>query len=502
MQLKNLLQKLQENNIPYKIQNSKFRIQDIQITAASLNSKHLKGGWAFFALPGEKTDGSKYVKEAIQNGANVVFAPSSIPFSSVPIIEIPNLNNYLETIASLIYDVNLQDFYLIGVTGTNGKTTTAYAIEHILNYCATPCAKLGTVEYTARDYVEKSILTTPDILTVYRVLSEAKKRSVRYVVMEMSSHGLVQQRIPIYNFKQAIFTNIGHDHLDYHKNFEDYRNAKMKLFKYMDKTGFAIINVDDENHQFFVHNSNGAVITYGKNKNADVRIGQEKLSIWGTEFSLQYNGKQYKVNTKLIGLHNIYNLTAAFISCFQILKSLLSLNGNFESSIVDAILKFDSPPGRLEKVETKDYNIYIDYAHTHGALQNVLVALNQLKNEKSRIICVFGCGGDRDKAKRPLMGEIATKFSDIAIITSDNPRTEDPQSIIEDIKAGIKNTARSLIFEEVDRKKAIKKAIYLAKADDIILIAGKGHEDYQIFKDKTIHFSDKEIVLECIQVKE
>lgn len=489
MLLKTLIEKLQKDKISFKLHN--INSQNVYIKGASLNSKDIKNNWAFFALPGSKTDGTHYIDEAIKNGASVIFTFKQVNYTSAPVIEIPALSRYIEHIVSYIYQINPHNFYYIGVTGTNGKTTTTYLIEHILNYCGIKCAKLGTIEYSALDYKEKSILTTPDILTLYRILAEAKKRNIKYIVMEVSSHSLTQQRINLDNFKQSIFTNLGHDHLDYHKNFDDYKNAKVKLFKYMNKNGTAIINADDENWEFFAENSNGTVITYGQNEIAQVHIYPVRLTISGSEFYLKFKDKLYLISTKLIGLYNIYNITSAFISSAHI-------ENISPSSIIEAILNFVNPPGRLEKVNVKDYNIYIDYAHTPQALQNVLNTLNQLKNHHSRIICVFGCGGDRDRAKRPLMGKIASLLSDIVIITSDNPRTEEPQTIIEEIKCGILGRSNTVIYEEVDRKNAIKKAISLAGKDDIILIAGKGHEDYQIFKDKTIHFSDKEVVLELI----
>lgn len=490
MLLTELLGKLQENNIPFKINNKYFNDKNLKICGASLNSKYIKKDYIFFALPGNKTNGNCYIEEALRNGATVIFTSS--PFFSIaaPVIEIPNITHYLTTLASIIYNVNTQNFYFIGVTGTNGKTTTTYAIEHVLNYCGIKCAKIGTIEYSAGDYTEKSILTTPDILTIYRILSEAKKRDINHIVMEMSSHSLVQERININNFKQAIFTNIGHDHLDYHKDFTEYLNAKAKLFRLMDKAGFAIINMDDKYGEFFANNSNSIVITYGTSDKADVRIMPERLDLYGSEFSLIHKGKDKKITTKLIGIHNISNITAAFITCSNILQTP-------PISIIEAISNFESPPGRLEKVNIKGYNVYIDYAHTPQALENALVTLRQLKNQAGKIICVFGCGGDRDRAKRPMMGATASKLSDIVIITSDNPRTEDPNNIIEEIRKGIPHHQNNCItYEQPDRKKAIEKAIELADENDIILIAGKGHEDYQIFQDTTIHFSDKEVVLE------
>ncbi len=493
MRLQLLLHKLKENKINYSlISNPAYNLADIEITGASLTSKFIKQNWAFLALKGEKSIGNLYVKEAIQNGASVVFTDSSFPpdnlDNSPPIFLIPNLKYHLKTIASLIYDVDEKDFYFIGITGTNGKTTTTYIIEHVLNSCNHICAKLSTVEYRVSDYIETSILTTPDILNIYRILALAKEKKAKYVVMEMSSHGLVQERLNISNFKHSILTNIGHDHLDYHKTFEEYLNAKLKLFKFMDQAGRSVINVDDENSNKFINASVAKVITYGKNINADACIFNEHLSLDGSSFDLIFRNSHYHLNTKLIGLYNIYNTVAAFVCCNDLVKDT--------PGIIKAISECKNPPGRLEKVENRKYHVYIDYAHTPQALYNVLATLKNLKNKNSKLICIFGCGGNRDKEKRPIMGKIASELSDIVIITSDNPRSENPEDIIKDIKEGI--TMNEKVFEELDRKKAIKKAIELAKQEDVIIIAGKGHEIYQIFKEKVVRFSDKEVVLEYL----
>ncbi|MFN7181764.1 MAG: UDP-N-acetylmuramoyl-L-alanyl-D-glutamate--2,6-diaminopimelate ligase [Planctomycetota bacterium] len=494
MKFEILLHKLKENKVNYSplyIPRS-LNYKDTEIRGASLNSKNIKDGWLFLALKGTSSDGVMYIKEAIQNGAIAVLTQSStlnLDFPPlIPIIHIPDIKQHLNILASLVYDVDENDFFFIGITGTNGKTTTAYIIEYILNSCNIKCAKLGTVEYKVLDYKEKSSLTTPDIFTFYNILKEAKKRSVKFIVMEVTSHSLVQGRINISNFKHSIFTNIGHDHLDYHKNMEEYLSAKLRLFKFMNKNGLAIINVDDRYSDKFISVTPAKVITYGKDKSADAYIFEEQLSIDKTSFCLQYAGNCYRMNTGLIGLYNIYNTVCAFISCSSII-------GN-TSEIIKVISDFRGVPGRLEKVDNRKCRIYIDYAHTPEALQSLLGTLKTLKDKKSRLICVFGCGGDRDKEKRPIMGKIATLLSDMVIITSDNPRSENPEDIILDIKRGITNLEN--VYDEVDRKKAIKKAIDLARYEDIIVIAGKGHEDYQIFKDKAIYFSDKETVLELL----
>jgi UDP-N-acetylmuramyl-tripeptide synthetase len=503
--IQELLQKLKESNISYNLSVLSSHLLSIKIEGASLNSKFIKKNWAFFALKGENTAGWQFIDDAVKNGALVIFTehlPQSLNpklLATAAVIEVPDIRQNLNLFASLIYNVDIKDFYLIGVTGTNGKTTTTYLIEHILNNCGLKCAKLGTVEYSALDYKEKSILTTPDIFTIYRVLSEAKKRGCKFLAMEMSSHSIVQGRINLDNFKQSIFTNIGHDHLDYHKSFEEYLQAKLKLFKFMEPSGYSIINIDDPHSEHFIKSSIAKVLTYGKSTQATLSFSSEHLTPAGSTFLLNTRSNlagtsQLVVNTKLIGLHNIYNILASFL-CTDLL-----LHNPYQ--ILKAIEHFQTPPGRLEKIQSKKFNIFIDYAHTPTAMENVLTTLKNLKEKGSKLICVFGCGGDRDRTKRPLMGAIAAKFSDVVVITSDNPRSEDPQMIIDEIKKGIpqaiNKSSQPDVYEELDRKKAIKKAIELAKEGDTIAILGKGHEDYQIFKDKTIYFSDKETVLEFL----
>jgi UDP-N-acetylmuramoyl-L-alanyl-D-glutamate--2,6-diaminopimelate ligase len=483
MKIEEILAKLKENNIAYQVKNLNH---NIEVEGVSINSKYLNRNWMYVWLAYNHLSGYQFIKEAEQKGACAIISPIDIPNTTLPVIIIAQPQLHLQTISQIVYDVNLNDFFFIGVTGTNGKTTTTYLIEYLLNQSGINCCKIGTIEYKALDYSEKSYLTTPDIVTITRILKEAKKRNCKYVVMEASSHGLAQKRFPIEKFFYAVFTNIGLDHLDYHQTMENYIQAKATLFREMNKDGISFINMDDQYASYFINSSKGKVITYGTTKKATATFTVEKTGLNGTSFTLFFDGKEYKFNTKLIGLHNVYNIVASFLVSHFITSS--------PSLLCSLITHFPGVPGRLECVYSNRFTIFIDYAHTPQALKNSLQTLSDLKEKNARVICVFGCGGDRDKSKRPIMGEIASKYSHIVILTSDNPRSEDPQSIIEEIKTGINSDCT--LYIQPDRKEAIRKAINLAKKGDIILIAGKGHEDYQILKDKTIPFSDKETVLQ------
>ncbi|MDD4894970.1 MAG: UDP-N-acetylmuramoyl-L-alanyl-D-glutamate--2,6-diaminopimelate ligase, partial [Candidatus Omnitrophica bacterium] len=376
---------------------------------------------------------------------------------------------------------------VVAVTGTNGKTTITYLIEALLKEAGFMPAVIGTVNYRFKDKIIPSKNTTPGPLELQSLLADAVKENIDYTVMEVSSHALSQERVAAINFHSAIFTNLTQDHLDYHNTLEDYFQAKAKLFR--DLRGyFAVINNDDEYSRRLKEMIKGPeIITYGIDNESDIMAGGIKLGISHTEFILKSGKKEIRLETGLIGRHNIYNILATF--------AWASKEGLSEAVTMPALEKFNFVPGRLERIETgRDFSVFVDYAHTEDALTNVITSLRQITGNK--IIVVFGCGGERDKTKRPEMGRVVSELADYAIITNDNPRSEDPDDIIEGIKSGIKKDNYCVILE---RKDAIKKALSEAMPQDIVLIAGKGHEDYQILGDKRIHFDDREVVKECLR---
>ncbi|MFH1398149.1 MAG: UDP-N-acetylmuramoyl-L-alanyl-D-glutamate--2,6-diaminopimelate ligase [Candidatus Omnitrophota bacterium] len=376
---------------------------------------------------------------------------------------------------------------VIGVTGTNGKTTVTYLIEAMLKEAENCPAVIGTINYRFNARTISSKNTTPGPLELQGMLKKMSDQGCDYAVIEVSSHALDQDRVGGINFSSAIFTNLTQDHLDYHQNMEDYFLSKVKLFNDLSKKSFSVINVDDRyGRRLKKMLSQKRIVTYAIENKADVYARDIQTDINGTEFTLKGLNHKLNIKTKLIGRHNIYNVLAA--------AGWAMAQGFGPQVIRRALEKITLVPGRLEKIDfPKGFCVFVDYAHTDDALKNVITTLRQLRPKK--IIVVFGCGGDRDKTKRPKMARVVSGLADLFLITNDNPRSENPNAIIADIiKGTVKNNYRIL----PDRREAIKKAISLAKTGDIVLVAGKGHENYQIFKNKTIHFDDREEVRECL----
>ncbi len=375
----------------------------------------------------------------------------------------------------------------IGITGTNGKTTVTYLLEAVLNAAGKRSGVIGTVNHRFAGKSFRAKNTTPGLTDNQRYLADMAQENVDYCVMEVSSHGLAQGRVKGIDFSLAVFTNFTSDHLDYHGNLEEYFRVKTLLFTSLSKNAAAVINTDDACGNTLLGMIDTAVTTYGINNKADIMAEGIQLSLGGTVFTLKTPAGDITVKTKLIGLHNVYNVLAAAGVC---------LRENIPLPVIQqGIEALPCVPGRLEEIKAgQDFHVFVDYAHTQDALENVLESLRNI-NEAQRILAVFGCGGDRDKAKRLEMGKIAGRLSDFTILTNDNPRTEDPRDIVEQIAAGFENKNFKVIM---DRRDAIQEALNLAHCGDIVLISGKGHEDYQIFKDKTIAFNEREIVKECL----
>lgn len=433
------------------------------------DSRRIKQGDIFVALKGALVDGHKFIDKAIENGAIAVIVsekPTELK-SGIDYFLVENLRGKLGAITSNFYGKPEKKLKIVGVTGTNGKTTTTYLIEQILG--ESKVARIGTVEYKIGDEIIEAPNTTPESLDIIKMCKKAVDKGLEYLVMEVSSHGLTSGRVDMLDFDVAVFTNLTPEHLDYHKDMEDYFYAKRILFEKLKDKKNGVINIDDVYGKRIYDEFGG--MTYSLKEKADLDIDLIE-----------------EIKPNLLGKFNMYNLLAA-IGVGEILGIDLEVIKKRARDIKGA-------PGRFEPVLAgQNFKIVVDYAHTGDALENILQGVNELKGS-GKIITVFGCGGDRDRIKRPVMAEIGERYSDLVIVTSDNPRTEDPNKIIEDIVKGFK-TKNHIV--EIDRKEAIKKAVLKAEKDDIILIAGKGHETYQILGTTKVHFDDREIAIEAIK---
>lgn len=475
---------------------------ELDIRGISYNSSNVDRDFLFVAIKGFKNDGHNFIENAIEKGAIAVAVENEEYFQKlknrVVVIKTPDNRRFLSKVSSNFYNNPSLKLDVIGITGTNGKTTTSYLLYHIFKSNGFDAGLTGTINYKIKDKEYPSEVTTPESLEFQKILNEMVFAGVKYVASEISSHSLKLHRVDDCHFKVSIFTNLTEDHFDFHKNFEDYFESKSKLFellKFSKKSEkFGVINIDDEwgKKLFNRFRNEIEIFTYSINsKEANFTAGEIKLSENGSEFLILKNyGKKenYFIKTGLIGYFNIYNILAAFTTGYNL--------GLSTDGIIKAINNFIPPSGRLEKIDAGDFKIFIDYAHTEDALKNVLSTLRPICN--GRIITIFGCGGDRDRNKRPLMGKVASELSDIVIVTSDNPRTENPEQIIDEIEKGIDNRSKNY-YRITDRYEAIKKGISLAKKNDFVLIAGKGHENYQIIGNKKIYFNDKEVAIEIIK---
>jgi len=430
------------------------------------DSRKVKEGDTFLAIKGATYDGHDYIKDAIEAGAKKVIVEHgtySVETEVVPSTK-ENLTKYLRRKELPIK--------IIGVTGTNGKTTTCFLIWQLFRLLSIPCSYIGTLGFYTDKKESDLKNTTPGFIELYRLLKKSVEAKCEYVVMEVSSQALDQGRVDFLDFDYAIFTNLTQDHLDYHKSMENYLKAKQQLFLKVKESGISIINKDDPCASYF---EIGNYVTYGYS-NSDYQIIKE-------DNSFKVNEEEYQMS--LLGKYNIYNMVAAICLFYQL--------GYNYSELKEKIILCRSPEGRMDVIEYGTNKIIIDYAHTPDALENILDCVNDLTHKK--VITVVGCGGDRDKGKRPIMGELATRKSDYVIFTSDNPRSENPLRIIKDIVNGLDNVNYEI---EVNREEAIKKGIHFLTKDDILLVLGKGHEKYQIIGTEKIFFDDKKIVLDNI----
>ena len=467
---------------------------DFPVKGISCDSRKTRADFVFVAIRGVKADGNKFIEEAVLNGARAIVSKSAgkgvriKERNEVVFIEVDDDRKALVQLGCAFYGNPSEKMKTVGVTGTNGKTSITYLIESILKECGKIPGVIGTINYRFRDKIIVSENTTPGPLELQSMFDQMHKAGATHAVMEVSSHALAQGRTDRINFSSAIFTNLTQDHLDYHKDLEDYFLAKSKLFRQLSSAAVAIINNDDPYGLKMKQFSKCKVITYGIDSACDIRALDLNLGQTFSEFFLQTKRGKEVFRVKLIGRHNVYNVLAAF--------SWAQAEGLDLDSVKRALENFTSVPGRLERIDSgeKGFSVFVDYAHTEDALKNVLSTLAQIQHE--RLIVVFGCGGERDKTKRPKMGNVVSQLADYAIITNDNPRSEDPEDIIKDIKSGMMKDNFCVIPERLE---AIRKSLSLAKRGDIVLVAGKGHEEYQILKDKTLHFDDREAVRQCLQ---
>jgi len=463
------------------------------VKGISCNSKNVSDGFIFVAIKGNRQDGNKFIREAIDRGAKAVIVDDARRFKAggkmkVPFIAVKDTRIALARLAAEFYGNPSSKIKVIGITGTNGKTTITYLLEALLKKAGFSPAVIGTINYRFKNKIIVSKNTTPGPVELESMLADMSNEGGDYCLMEVSSHALHQDRVEGINFHSAIFTNLTQDHLDYHKTLENYFKNKAKLFKNLSRDAFAVINNDDSYGKRLKKLTRGKIITYGIDTDARVMARDIEFDCKRTKFRLVCPEGKIILNSRLIGKHNVYNILAAVAWGIS--------QGIKLSTIKSAIEGFDFVPGRLQRVVSKSgFSVFVDYAHTEDALKNVINSLRQLC--KKRIIVVFGCGGERDKTKRPKMGKVVTRLSDFAIITNDNPRSECPLDIIKDIKKGITKNNYCVI---PDRLQAIKKSLSLAGPGDIVLVAGKGHENYQIAKDKVTHFDDQEAVRKCLKL--
>ncbi|WP_447951540.1 UDP-N-acetylmuramoyl-L-alanyl-D-glutamate--2,6-diaminopimelate ligase [Chryseobacterium koreense] len=441
----------------------------------------------YVAVKGTVSDGHSFINSAIDKGSTVIVCedlPKNLD-EKTTYLKVKNSSKTLGQMASNFYGNPSEKLNLIGITGTNGKTSVTTLLFDIFKHLGFKTALISTVEYRIDDEVFPSTHTTPDVLTLNKILSKAVETGCEYVFMEVSSHGIHQDRIEGLHFKIAGFTNITHDHLDYHKTFDEYLKVKKRFFDELNPDATAITNIDDKNGLVMLQNTKALKKTYALKTMADFH--GKILEVDFNGMLLNFNGREFW--TTLTGKFNAYNLLLAFAVAVE--------SGFHEDDILQAISKLQRVKGRFETLKS-DGGIFfiVDYAHTPDALDKVLDSINEIRTKNERLITVFGCGGDRDHAKRPEMGKIATRKSTLTIITSDNPRTENPNEIIKEIEAGIEPQNFSKYTSIPDRKEAIKMAIKFAEPKDIILIAGKGHENYQEINGERIYFDDKELVME------
>ena len=461
---------------------------DREVESIAYDSRRVQSNALFVAIRGAKSDGHQFVDQAIEQGASVIVAEREISSPRATCLVVDDSRSALADLSAAFYGMPAHKLKMAAVTGTNGKTTTTFLIKHICEKAGMRCGLLGTVQYEIGDRILPAIRTTPEALDIQELLAQIVNAGGRAAAMEVSSHALAQERTRGIEWDVAVFTNLTQDHLDFHRTMENYFEAKAKLFHDLvsqskKKKASAVINIDDRYGEKLIGRLAGKipVVTYGLGMHADFRASNYRTEFAGTSYQLDAHGRSYLVRVPLIGRFNVANSMAALAAATVMGVSL--------RSAILSLARSPQVPGRLELVPAKrQFQIFVDYAHTDDALRNVLKTLRELKPRK--LIVVFGCGGDRDRKKRPLMGRVADELADYAVITSDNPRKENPDAIISEVEKGFRSTHYEKI---VERAEAIRRAVAMAQPRDLVLIAGKGHEKYQEFADHTIPFDDLQV---------
>ncbi|MBO6589495.1 MAG: UDP-N-acetylmuramoyl-L-alanyl-D-glutamate--2,6-diaminopimelate ligase [Muricauda sp.] len=463
---------------------------NVMVNDVHFDSRKVEMDDVFVAIRGTVADGHDFIQKAVDSGARAIVCEElpELMVNGVTYLQVDNCNSALAVIASNFYGNPSKNLKLVGVTGTNGKTTVTTLLYNLFKKAGFKVGLISTIKVLVDDKEYKATHTTPDVLTINNYLSKMNEVGVEFCFMEVSSHGIHQKRAEGLHFEGAIFTNLSHDHLDYHKTFAEYRDTKKKLFDGLSKKAFALVNIDDKNGLVMLQNTKAKKYTYALKSFADYRA---------QILEKQFNGQLLKVDdnelwTKLIGDFNAYNLLAIYATA-----DILGLE---KMEVLRLMSELENVDGRFQYYISKDkITAIVDYAHTPDALKNVLITINALRTGNENVITVVGCGGDRDKSKRPVMGHIASEMSNHAIFTSDNPRTESPTTIIEEMEAGVEAQNARKVLSIENRRQAIKTACKLAVPNDIILVAGKGHETYQETNGVRVEFDDFKEVKEALE---
>ncbi|MBT2637237.1 UDP-N-acetylmuramoyl-L-alanyl-D-glutamate--2,6-diaminopimelate ligase [Bacillus sp. ISL-39] len=469
-----------------------YKGENPEITSIENDNRRVTPGSLFICIKGYTVDGHDFAGSAVKNGAAAVLAERELPVN-VPVIVVKDTVRAMAVLADAFYGQPSQKLHMVGITGTNGKTTTSHIIEQIFKDAGQKTGLIGTMYTKIGEQIFEVKNTTPESLTLQKTFKRMVDEQVKSAVMEVSSHALVYGRVHGTDYNVAVFTNLTQDHLDYHKTMEEYRKAKGLLFSQLgnafnhEKPKFAVLNADDPASDEFAMLTTAHILTYGIDNHADLQAVNIAMTASGTSFDLVSPIGVKKVNIQLIGKFSIYNVLASIGAA---VVSGLSLD-----DIIASVEGVKGVSGRFEVVDAgQDFSVIVDYAHTPDSLENVLKTIQQFAQK--RVFCIVGCGGDRDRTKRPLMAKIACEYSTDAIFTSDNPRSEDPAEIIKDMEEGVKSEVYTSI---IDRKEAIQHAVKNAKSGDVILIAGKGHETYQQIGDRTFDFDDRIVAREAIE---
>ncbi|MBN1553194.1 MAG: UDP-N-acetylmuramoyl-L-alanyl-D-glutamate--2,6-diaminopimelate ligase [Phycisphaerae bacterium] len=474
------------------LQPRAFR-SDVNVSDVTADSRRCAHGTCFVAVSGAHQDGHEYIPDALRAGAAAIVCenPAAVGRKcKAAVAVVDDTHEALGRLAQAMQGWPAQQLTNIAVTGTNGKSTVAHLIREILLRTGRKVGLLGTVAYETPLRIVPATMTTPDPILLAKLCTNMVADGATHMVMEVSSHALDQKRTAGINFAVGVFTNLTGDHLDYHGTMESYLASKKRLFSGLSTRAFAVVNRDDPNAEAIVEGTRARILWYGLSPLSDLQARIEKIDAEGTTFDLIWRQRAVKVRSPLIGRHNVFNGLAAAGACLSL--------GMKPEDVAAALQTIRNVPGRLQRVPTNGrFSVFVDYAHTDDALRNVLSALRPIT--AGRILVVFGCGGDRDTTKRPRMARVAQELADRIFITSDNPRSENPENIIDEVLAGLDDRGRAVCHIDVDRRRAIANAICQAREGDVVLIAGKGHETYQVIGEEKIHFDDVEVANECLQ---